>query len=324
MWWVCLPYFFLVAGYFFRKSRQTDGSPLAYLGHYSSSLTWIFLAWLCVSIVVPSNWPSEVRHHGLWQPFYSEALKNLSLLATQDTGKFLVGAHPVWQLWFLPALIVSLATLTLLAKCRLQRYVIPLIIGLYAIAFIEEVSASHPLGSSYHWGFPGLWSLSILFTALGWWLAGRGQPSVTTALCLMVGGYAFALTEGAVIRAFFDSSPMEIRKHYYLGGIILVLGIFMLALAKPNLGKSTPLPFLAQFTLGVYVSHNFVMDTLISLSIWLDNLGPGLQWLFLPAVYFVAVLFTLILSKVPILRYLVARTERKRKGGQHCLEHRVG
>ena len=83
VWWVSLPYFFLVAGYFFRKSVQTHGRPLAYLRHYVSSLMWIFLAWLCLYIVVPSNWPSEVHHHGLWQPFYSEALKNVSLLTTK-------------------------------------------------------------------------------------------------------------------------------------------------------------------------------------------------------------------------------------------------
>lgn len=69
VWWVCLPYFFLAVGYFFGQSVQTHGKPLARLRRYVSSLVWIFLAWLCVSIVVPSNWPSAVREHGLWQPF---------------------------------------------------------------------------------------------------------------------------------------------------------------------------------------------------------------------------------------------------------------
>ena len=141
----------------------------------------------------------------------------------------------------------------------------------------------------------------MLFTALGWWLAEREQPSVPTALCLIVGGYALALMEGAVIRAFFPSTPHGFQGHHFLGGIVLALGIFLLALAKPNLGQSTPLPFLAQFTMGVYVSHNLVLYTLAPL--W-----PGSRLLFLLAVYSFAVLFTLVLSKVPIARYLVTRT----------------
>lgn len=234
---------------------------------------------------------------------YSAALKNVSLLATQHVRLFLTGASFVWHLWFLPALMFSLATLTLLAVCRLQGYMIPLIIGLYVLALTEEVARRHFFNSTFHLG---LWTIAILFTALGWWLAGRGQPSVPTALSLIVGGYAFALMEGAVMRTFFHSTPLAITEHTYLGGIVLALGIFLLTLAKPNLGQSTPLPFLAQFTLGVYVSHVLVIYTLYPVSSNLHSLWPGL--LFSLAVYFLAVLFTLVLSKIPIVRYLVTRT----------------
>ena len=308
VWWVSVPFFFIAAGYFFGKSVRTHEKPLAHLRRYSSSLVWIFLAWLYIYAVIPSNWPAEVRDHGLWQPFYSEALKNLNLLATQHVRLFLGGESFVWHLWFLPALIVGLATLTLLAVCRLQGYVIPLIISLYVLALTEEVAASHSLSSSFHLG---LWSMAILFTALGWWLAGRGQPSVPTALCLIVGGYAVALLEGAVMRAYFHSTPPAMMQHHYLGGTILVLGIFLLTLAKPHLGQSTPLPFLAQFTVGVYVSHILFIKTLIPISWRLQSLSPLWQFLFSLAVYFLAVLFTLTLSKIPTARYLVTRTPQR-------------
>ena len=290
-------FLFLTAGYFFGKSVRTHGKPIACLRRYVIPLLWIFLAWLCVYIVIPKNWPVEVYHHGWWQPFYSETLKNVALLATQHVRLFLMGDLPVWHLWFLPALMFSLATLTLLTLCRLQRYMIPLIISLYVLACTEE-TGRHLLSSALDLG---LWSIAMLFTALGWWLAEREQPSVPTALCLIVGGYALALMEGAVMRAFFHSTPHGFQDHWFLGGIVLALGIFLLALAKPNLGRSTPLPFLAQFTLGVYVSHILVLYTL-------DPLWPGSRLLFILVVYFFAVLFTLVLSKVPIARYLVTRT----------------
>ena len=304
VWWVSLPFFFLTAGYLFKKSAQAHESLIAHLCRYSSPLVWIFLAWLCVYTVIPSNWPAEVRDHGLWQPFYSETLENLSLLASQHVRLFLDGTTPVGHLWFLPALIVSLATVTLMEACRLQRYVIPFTIGLYVLALTDEVLA-HFLNFSFH---IRLWSIAILLTALGWWLAGRGQPSVPMAFSLMVGGYAFALMEGGVMQEFLHSSPIEIFKHNYLGGIVLALGIFLLALAKPDLGRSTPLPILGRFVLGVYVSHVLVIYTLIPISWRLQSQFPLWQLLFSFAVYFLAVLFTLVLSKVPIARYLVART----------------
>lgn len=303
VWWVCLPYFFLVAGYFFRKSVQAHVDPFVHFRRYASSLVWIFLFWLCVYIIVPSNWPSEVRHRGFWQPFYSEMLKNLTLLTTQGLRISLTGKLPVWHLWFIPALLVGLAALTGLEKFRLQRYVIPSIIGLYALALGDEVYAGPQT-------LQGLWFLSILLAALGWWLAEREQPNVLTAVSLMIGGAVIGLMEEVALKQFFHWPSLAIHDHWYLGGIVLALGIFMLALAKPDLGRSTPLPYLAQFTLGVYVSHILVIYTLIPIGIGLHNLWPGLQWLLLFVVYFLAVLVMLVLSKVPIARHLITRTPR--------------
>ncbi|MEO8341656.1 MAG: acyltransferase [Nitrospirota bacterium] len=308
VWWVSVPYFFITAGYFFRKSLRTHGKPIACLRRHVTPLVWLLLSWVFIYIMIPNNWPGEVLHHGWWQPFYSEALKNMNLFATQHVRLFLVGDLPVWHLWFLPALMFSLATLTLVAVYRLQRYVIPLIVSLYVLALTEE-AGRHILSSTYSYTYDLRgWSIGLLLTALGWWLAGREQPSVRMALCLILGGYAFAFMEGAVMSAFFHSTPQAIRDHPYLGGILLVLGIFLLALAKPTLGQSTPLPFLAQFTLGVYVSHVLVLYTLAPIRSRMYSLWPESQLLFAFAVYFFAVLFVLVLSKIPLARYLVTRT----------------
>ena len=114
------------------------------------------------------------------------------------------------------------------------------------------------------------------------------------------------------MKAFFHSSPGAIFHHSYLGGIVLVLGVFLLTLAKPNLGQSTPLPYLAQFTLGVFVSHALVIYTLVPISNRLQHLFPVWQLLFSLGVYILAVLFTIVLSTIPVPRYLVTRTTRAR------------
>ena len=46
--------------------------------------------------------------------------------------------------------------------------------------------------------------------------------------------------------------------------VLLVLGIFLWTLAHRTLGQGTVFPFLARFTLGVYVSHIFIDYTLAS------------------------------------------------------------
>lgn len=305
VWWISVPYFFMAAGYFFANKVREHGRPFVQLRRYFSSLVWVFLAWLCIYIVIPGNWMAAVREHGWWEPFYAEAVKNLHLLATQHLSVFLAPQPPLGYLWFLPALVFSLAFLTVLAVCRLQPYLILLIIGLYIVALAEEVSVAYSLHLPIQLG---LWSIALLCTALGWWQAGRHEPPAPAALYLIAGGYACAVIEGAILREAFHSSPLAMFKHHYVGGILLTLGIFLLTLARPNLGKSTPLPFLGQFTLGVYVSHILIINTLVPISTRLQNQSLPWQFVFALSVYFLAILFIVILSKVPIARRLVFRS----------------
>ena len=301
VWWIGPPYFFIAAGYFFGKSILTYGNPIAQLRRHVSPLIWIFIGWMCIYIMVPPGWPAEVLRNGLWQSFYSTVLKNMHLLATQNISLFLKGDYPVFHLWFLPALMFSFAVLTLVAICRVQRYLVLLVVSLYALALTEEIMGG-PLINNIHFG---TWSIATLLTAIGWLLVGRKQPSVAMAWSVIVGGYALALIEGTIMNTVVHSSREAIKWHFFLGGIILGLGIFLLALAKPKLGESTPFPFLAQFTLGVYVSHILVMYTLNPI-IWRLHV-PLRGALVGIVVYALSILLTIGLARVPVVRYLVVR-----------------
>ena len=109
----------------------------------------------------------------------------------------------------------------------------------------------------------------------------------------------------------FHSSRQAIRWHLFLGGIVLSTGMFALALAKPQLGQSTPFPFLAQFTLGVYLSHIFVIYTLHPIIWKLGNVIP-LQAVFVAiVVYALSALFTAAVARTPIIKYLVVKPVNK-------------
>ncbi|MCS6303052.1 MAG: hypothetical protein H8K07_05235 [Nitrospira sp.] len=312
VWWLGVPYFLITAGFYFRRSVLATGNPVAQFGRYVYPLTWMLLAWTCIYIVTPPNWPVEVFQQGLWQPFYVEALKNMHLLATQNISLFLEGNRPVWHLWFLPALMFSLAMLTLMAVYRLERYLVPLIISLYVVGLAGETAGGYFVNSTIH---PGLWMSATLLTAIGWWLAGREPLSLAVACSLIVGGYAFVLIEGTVMDAIFHSSREAIYQHHFLGAILFSMGIFALAIAKPELGHSTPFPFLAQFTLGVYLSHIFVLYTVRGpVNLILGNGIPLRGALVAVIIYIFSVAFTLALTRIPILQYLVVKPAGRHQG----------
>jgi surface polysaccharide O-acyltransferase-like enzyme len=154
----------------------------------------------------------------------------------------------------------------------------------------------------------GTYSIALLLTTVGWVVAERKQPSATVAWSLIIGGYVLALMEGTLLNTIFHISLQDLKWHFFLGGIILGLGIFLLALAKPKLGHSTPFPFLAQFTLGVYVSHILVMYTL----------SPIISRVQVPfrgalvgiVVYILSVLLTIALARVPLVKYLMVKPAR--------------
>ena len=316
-----VPYFLITAGYFFRQAILADGKPVAQFRRYAFPLAWPLLGWMCIYIVTPPDWPAEVVHHGWWQPFYAQTLKNMDLLAAKNISLFLEGGRPVWHLWFLPALMFSLATLTVVMICRLEQYLVSLIISLYLLILTEEIAGGDLFNLAIHLHL-GSWLTAILFTAIGWWLAGREPRSVALACSLIVGGYVIALMEGTVMATAFHSSSLAIQDHHFLGAIVLSIGIFMLAIAKPTWGQSTPFPALAQFTLGVYLSHVFVLYTVRGpVNVLIGNGIPLRGALIAVTVYSVSVLFTVALMRIPIVRYLVMKPAgwHKRKGSQDAL-----
>ena len=305
VWWVGVPYFFITAGYFFQRSILTQGNPTGQFRRYVPPLVWILLVWVCIYMGTPPDWPAAILHRGLWQPFYTEVLKNVQLLETRHIWLFIEGVRPVWHLWFLPALIFSLAILTLVAMGKLQRSLMLLVVGVYGLILEEECTARNLLNAPIPLG---QWIIAVPLVALGGWLAERRESvSTTVAWSLILGGYVMALMEGAVMNVVFHSSMQAIRGHAFLGGILFSSGMFLLALAKPQLGRSTPFPFLGQLTLGIYVTHVFVMYT-ITPFVWKLADKVPLWGLFLGIiVYLISAIFVLVLARMPLLRYLVAK-----------------
>ena len=110
---------------------------------------------------------------------------------------------------------------------------------------------------------PTLLLLGIFFTLLGWWVSQQTSFSGSFAFALMAGGTVLALLEGAALKRLFHASSHQVMDYPYAVRCSWSSGFFMDA-GAPDARPRHSLPFLARFTLGVYVSHIFIDYTLAS------------------------------------------------------------
>ena len=116
-----------------------------------------------------------------------------------------------------PRLMVSLAVLTLVAICQLQKYLIHLIVSLYVVALAEEsLVASREL----HHSSSEVGCRPFSSQPLAGGLQNESNPQRPWR-GLVVGGYAFALLEGTIMMSMFHGSHQAIQQHAFLGGIAL-------------------------------------------------------------------------------------------------------
>jgi peptidoglycan/LPS O-acetylase OafA/YrhL len=188
---------------------------------------------------------------------------------------------------------------------QLQRHLMLLVAGIYVLILAEESTPRNLLNAPVPLG---PWLIAIPLVAIGGWLAERRESvSTTMAWSLILGGYAIAVLEGTVMNTVLHSSMQAIKGHAFLGGILFSLGMFQMALAKPQLGRSTPFPFLGQLTLGIYVAHILVMYTITPFVWKLSDKVPLWGLLLGLMVYGATAVFVVTLTRVPILKFLVMR-----------------
>jgi surface polysaccharide O-acyltransferase-like enzyme len=294
-----VPFFFAASGYFFARSVERGGGPWSQFFRYSKRLAVVFAVWTVIYGVIPPNWTTSFFQMGPAAAIWKTASMNLAR-AAEAPLTFLVNGAGV-HLWFLPALIIAMFILTISAWSGLSRYTILLGIVLYIMALAAGPYSSL-LGVDLPFNGRNGPFFSTFFVSAGWWLSKRDAPGFKTALALIVAGAVVQTAEVVVLNALSGLSPDS--HDYLVGSAFTGLGAFMLCLASPDLGRSTFLPPLGRFTLGVYVSH-----LLIKASIYPalhDSLGIyTFQFAYPAVVYLLSVVLTAALLKTPLARHSV-------------------
>jgi hypothetical protein len=106
----------------------------------------------------------------MWTTVRTQALKSVAILLDEPIRLLLIPRPPFYHLWFLPGLVLGLATVTGVLLLGIHKAVGWLMAGLYGLMLAAEI-AQFDAPVSYPMSIP---LLAMLFTVLGWWLSQHG------------------------------------------------------------------------------------------------------------------------------------------------------
>jgi hypothetical protein len=197
--------------------------------------------------------------------------------------------------------MISLFLLTLFIAAGLQRYVMYFAIALYTIHLLSGPYSGTGIGLPYNWNTINTPLTGFLFTIIGWSLAYRQAPRTSIAYLLLIGGFILHNVEAVYLHQHYNSDLSE--HHYLIGTVPFALGVFMICLAYPHLGKNTLWSSLGMLTLGVYVVHYLAMDVVSSLNRWIQ--GPIWELTFPLLVYLLSLGMTSLIARSKYFRPIV-------------------
>lgn len=247
-----VPFFFLVAGYFFAARLRRHARPLSAAVLSARRIATVFAFWSACYLVVPAILRAWRR--GNPGVLLDDVQQKVAWMAAHPWTSLFQG--PQEHLWFLPALVTAMTILACVvwlgfgpahAVCAgAVLYVVALAAGSYSQVTGLELPFN-PRNGPF---------VALLFVAAGAWLHGRASARPGVALAVAAIGLLLCLAEALALR---EATGRAISSHDALVGTVpLGIGMFLLALASPRLGAGTPWPALGRLALGVYACHMLI------------------------------------------------------------------
>lgn len=292
-----VPFFFIASGFFFGKQLEKGTPPATLFLRYFNRLGLVFLVWSLIYVLTPS--PAAVNTGGLFKAIFWNMYSAFKLATAHPLTFIFQGTS--FHLWFITALLSGLGAFAALYRFR-EGYLLYLFaLVLFLVGLLGGAYSALPIGYATE-GFNTRNGpfISLLCIVLGWHLArGTWRPQLGFALGIASLGFALVQIEPiylSMIGTAPDSSAMLI------GDVLYGAGVFLLAMARPDFSRSTPLPWLGKKTLGIYVSHILFVSWLLPLRS-LDS--PAVEIALPCLVYTLSLITTLILAKWPFTARLV-------------------
>ncbi|MEM9149279.1 MAG: acyltransferase [Cyanobacteria bacterium P01_F01_bin.3] len=261
-----VPYFFMVSGYFLGERIAAGKSPLRVLAKSVRRLLMLYVGWGVLYLLDPFYLLSDCSLTG----WFMAVNQRVTTLPVYDPNFWLEGTQEI--MWFLPALIIGLSAVAFAVHCHWQKYLPYVAIALYALGLM--------------WGsYSLLWSgsgtidfafntrngpfFSPLCVTLGWLISsgqaqGRWRVRTQGAISLICCGLLLQILEAKGLTLLAETT---FRSFDYLVGTLSVgLGVLLLALENPNWGEAWPILSWSQYTLGIYLVHNRLINLLEPIS----------------------------------------------------------
>ncbi|MDR2017419.1 MAG: acyltransferase [Syntrophobacterales bacterium] len=261
---IYVPFFAIASGYFFGKKVYRGANLNAVFELYGRKMVKVFLFWSLVYLIFPCLDGFSLRN---WVVLVHSRI--LSMIGNPVIALITGGSGP---LWFLFSISMSAYIVKLFGGRKHETGLLIFTFALYLFSLLVRTYSFLPvkLGIEIDLLKPAgiVCSLPVLFS-IGWFLSSRKPPSFPLiAILAAVTGYCFYFMEHYLLRA--NINPLG--NHNLLSTVLMATGCFMVLLSWRNIGRSTIMPSIGKYTLGIYTSHMLFLDLLSPLRARLYNI----------------------------------------------------
>lgn len=298
-----VPFFFMTSGYFLGSTVTAD-NVVPTVKRVGRKLGSFYLFGRIISILGSVGLALFL---GISVSSVGNRLGNISMMEFLYYGTALAA-----PLWFLTALFFAIAFVTVFVKLGRTRYLLPVaalfhIVGIVGMNFELLVEVPFRTRDALFFGF--------FYVALGYTLKSSDWKPDTDRKHLYLGGvglcFALQLLEqyavGYIIRDNVLSQGISMTQ-YTVTTVFFVFAVFAYALANPQWGKNTILPFVGKYALGIYLIHVPVLRFLRAMNrVWGPAVGVdlsstlGWQLLVPPVVAGLSLAVYLLLGKLDVI-----------------------
>lgn len=293
-----VPLFFILSGYFWAGKFDDERD----LYEPTAKMFWriavIFIAWSAIYLI-PSNFIYA------FLPGASNPLKgflsNLSSAVHRPVVTALQGTK--MHLWFLPALLWSIAISALLVRFRLNWLLAVLAVATYCAGIAGKAYRDTPAGLHVTFNFRDGPFFSLIFFVTGYFLHKkvRGEHWFRLGVLMAAGGAALHFAEIFVVHKYWGTT---MQQDYVVGTYFFGVGMALIALSDAPWLQSQGLAAIGPYVLGIYASHFMFYEMLFPLDRRFVG-SPTWDILYIVIVFFVAYAVSWALAKNRLTRRLV-------------------
>lgn len=294
-----VPFFFILAGFFWgRKVEEARGDFRPTISTIKK-LAIVFAAWSLIHLL-PFNIVAALEH-GPLGPIKS-VYWNISGALNDPVDTLFRGTQ--YHLWFLPALISSVAIASVFVHYRKQSLLALTACLFFVIALLGSSYRTTPLGIAASFDFTYGPFFSLIFFVTGYFLHSRQQ----TRLWLPIGvtsAILGVLLHSLEVHWLNSTWQASLAPAYVLGTYFFGLGIALIALSNRAMFNVGMTSSVGPLVLGIYASHIIFVELLEPLDVlWRGEILWSVSYVGL--VFYLSLLLARQLAKYPGTRMLVS------------------